>query len=48
LAQQLLQVQYLAVFQQPSSLEEDLVNTQQWVEDKPLFSLILFSILSGY
>jgi hypothetical protein len=27
---QLLQVQSLVVLQQPSSLEEDLANTQQW------------------
>jgi hypothetical protein len=32
--------------QQLSSLEEDLVNTQQWDEDKqPSFSLILFDDL---
>jgi hypothetical protein len=32
--------------QELSSLEEDLANTQQWVEDKiPHFSLILLSSL---
>ena len=36
--------------QELSSLEEDLVNTQQWVEDnlKPHFSLILLSYLRGH
>jgi hypothetical protein len=31
--QQLLQVPSLVVLQEPSSLEEDLANTQQWAED---------------
>ena len=34
LVHQLLQVQSLVVLQEPSSLEEDLANTQQWEEDK--------------
>ena len=38
----------LVVLQEPSSLEEDLANTQQWAEDKYHFSLILLSSLSGY
>jgi hypothetical protein len=45
LAQLLLQVQSLVVFQELSSLEEDLVNTQQWAEDKKtsLFSYFIIS-----
>jgi len=43
-------VQYSVVLQVLSSLEEDLANTQQWVEDKQtsLFSYFIILTLSGY